>query len=338
MDCTPVWLMRQAGRYLPEYRKIREQAGTFLTLCKTPELACEVTLQPLHRFDLDAAIVFSDILTIPDAMGLGLTIEENHGPKFKRPICSETDIKNLRTPNTESDLGYVMETLKIARRELEGHVPLIGFSGSPWTLATYMLKRKSRDDFSAIKGLLYEQPLLLAKLLDILTESVTNYLVAQVKAGAQVLMIFDTWGGILAHADYLRFSLSPVSLVINHLKNNPESVQIPVILFTKGGSSWITQMADTGCTAIGCDWTTSLAAARKLVNNRVAIQGNLDPAILLASQTTIRHQAKVVLNDFGKGPGHIFNLGHGILPSTHPHHVATLVDAVHEFSQRDKAH
>ena len=335
VDCTPVWLMRQAGRYLPEYRKIRGQAGDFLTLCKTPELACEVTLQPIQRFDLDAAIVFSDILTIPDAMGLGLTIEESQGPQFKRPICSESDIRKLQMPDIENDLSYVMETLRIVRQELHEEIPLIGFSGSPWTLATYMIKRKSRDDFSAIKKLLYEQPTVLQKLLDVLTESVTHYLVAQVKAGAQAIMIFDTWGGILAHADYLRFSLSPISSVINELKNNPVSMQAPIILFTKGGAPWITYMANTGCAAVSCDWTVSLSTARKLVENRVAIQGNLDPAILFASEESIRDQVKIVLNDFGEGPGHVFNLGHGIPPGVNPNHVATLVDAVHEFSSYD---
>ncbi len=333
VDCTPVWLMRQAGRYLPEYKEIRKQAGDFLTLCKTPELAREVTLQPLNRFDLDAAIVFSDILTIPDAMGLALTIEENYGPQFKRPLRSERDINNLRIPDIDSELGYVMETIKIVRAELEEQVPLIGFSGSPWTLATYMIDRNSRDDFNAIKRLLYEQPSLLQKLLNVLTESIARYLIAQAKAGAQTLMIFDTWGGVLAHNDYLEFSLLPISMIIKELKQHNESKQIPIILFTKGGNSWITQMADTGCTAIGCDWTMPLSAARKLVNNRVALQGNLDPAILFTSPKNIEAQVKHVLSDFGNGSGHVFNLGHGIPPGVNPGHVATLVDAVHEFSQ-----
>jgi uroporphyrinogen decarboxylase len=237
VDCTPVWLMRQAGRYLPEYKEIRKQAGDFLTLCKTPELAREVTLQPLNRFDLDAAIVFSDILTIPDAMGLALTIEENYGPQFKRPLRSERDINNLRIPDIDSELGYVMETIKIVRAELEEQVPLIGFSGSPWTLATYMIDRNSRDDFNAIKRLLYEQPSLLQKLLNVLTESIARYLIAQAKAGAQTLMIFDTWGGVLAHNDYLEFSLLPISMIIKELKQHNESKQIP------GLPRWQTQAA-----------------------------------------------------------------------------------------------
>ena len=333
VDCTPVWLMRQAGRYLPEYRETRKEAGDFLTLCKTPELACQVTLQPLRRFDLDAAIVFSDILTIPDAMGLGLVMHEKKGPRFQRPIRSEMVIKNLRIPDPTSDLDYVMETLRLTRRELQDRIPLIGFSGSPWTLATYMIERTSNDDFRPIKELLYELTSVLQKLLDILTESVTVYLMAQIKAGAQSLMIFDTWGGILAHAEFLRFSLLPISKVIAQLRNDSTTNEIPIILFVKGGNPWITEIAATGCTAVSCDWTMSLGAARTLIGDRVALQGNLDPSVLFAPITKIREQISLVLDDFGKGTGHIFNLGHGIPPGVDPDHVAALVDGVHQLSK-----
>ena len=328
----PIWMMRQAGRYLPEYRALREKAGDFLTLCKTPDLACEITLQPLRRFDLDAAIIFSDILTIPDAMGLGLSVRENQGPKFERSIRSAADIKKLRVPDPVSDLNYVMEALQITRRELANRVPLIGFSGSPWTLATYMIENKSRDNFRISKELLYEQPAILQKLLDILTESVTVYLAAQINSGAQVVMIFDTWGGVLAHADFLRFSLHPISTIIRRLKDDPSTAEIPIIIFTKGGNPWIVDIAATGCSAVGCDWTMSLKAVRRLIGDRVAIQGNMDPSILFASPDKIREQIAVVLDDFGEGTGHVFNLGHGIPPEVNPDHVATLIDGVHQLS------
>ena len=336
VDCTPVWLMRQAGRYLPEYRSIREKAGDFLTLCTTPDLACQVTLQPLARFDLDAAIVFSDILTIPDAMGLGLTVYEDEGPRFQRPIRSAADIEKLQVPDPDSDLDYVMKTLRLVRAELQGRVPLIGFSGSPWTLATYMIEGGCSDDFRRSKALLYEHPAALRQLLNVLTESVAVYLAAQAKAGAQVLMIFDTWGGILAQGDFGRVSLAPISRVIEQLKKDPAAAEVPIILYTKGGSPWIVDIAATGCAAVGCDWTVSLGAIRQLVRDQVALQGNLDPAVLFASSERIRAQVAAVLADFGEGPGHVFNLGHGIPPGVSPDRVATLVDSVHQLSDRNK--
>ena len=333
VDRTPVWVMRQAGRYLPEYRAVREQAGSFLNLCQNPELACEVTLQPLRRFGLDGAILFSDILTIPDAMGLGLTVNEGEGPRFARPIRRVSQIDQLTVPDAETDIGYVLEAVRLIRQQLADTVPLIGFAGSPWTLATYMIDRTSNDDFRPIKELLYEQTSVLQKLLDILTESVTVYLMAQIKAGAQSLMIFDTWGGILAHAEFLRFSLLPISKVIAQLRNDSTTNEIPIILFVKGGNPWITEIAATGCTAVSCDWTMSLGAARTLIGDRVALQGNLDPSVLFAPITKIREQISSVLDDFGKGTGHIFNLGHGIPPGVDPDHVAALVDGVHQLSK-----
>ncbi|MBO68520.1 MAG: uroporphyrinogen decarboxylase [Acidiferrobacteraceae bacterium] len=333
VDCTPVWLMRQAGRYLPEYRAMRKKAGSFVTLCKTPELACKVTLQPLHRFDLDAAIIFSDILTIPDAMGLGLSIRENEGPRFERPIRSIDDINKLGALDPATDLAYVMNALRLTRNELNGRVPLIGFSGSPWTLATYMIENGSSADFRRSKSLLYQEPEALHKLLRLLTEAVSSYMIEQVKSGAQVLMIFDTWGGILAHADFKDFSLAPTRQIISNIKNTAEASEIPIIVFTKGGGPWITDIAATGCSAVGCDWTVSLGATRRLVGNQVALQGNMDPSILLESPEIIREQVRVVLDDYGGGAGHIFNLGHGVSPGVNPEHVAILVNSVHELSQ-----
>ena len=335
VDSTPVWIMRQAGRYLPEYRKTRKQAGDFLRLCKTPELACEVTLQPLRRFDLDAAIVFSDILTIPDAMGLGLSINEGEGPRFERPIDSKKAIEVLGVPELEDDLGYVIEAVRMIRHELGGSVPLIGFAGSPWTLATYMVEGQSTQDFARIKALMYEQPHALHALLDILTESVSGYLAAQVGAGADVLMVFDTWGGVLPHAEYREFSLSAMRRIVETLKSDELTRHIPVILFTKGGGQWLKEMADSGCDALGCDWTTSLTVARKAVGEQVALQGNLDPAVLYARPEVIERAVERVLDDFGVGHGHVFNLGHGITPGVDPDHVRVMVDAVHQKSRRN---
>lgn len=331
VDVTPVWMMRQAGRYLPEYRATRERAGDFMTLCRTPELACEVTLQPLNRFPLDAAILFSDILTIPDAMGLGLTFVENEGPRFERPLRGRRDIEALGIPDPEQELRYVMDAVRLIRRELSNRVPLIGFSGSPWTLATYMLEGENRKDFQATKTLLYEQPKLLQQLLSILTEAVTVYLTAQVTAGAQVLMIFDTWGGTLTPGDYLTFSLTPVQQVIQKIKVHNHT--IPIILFTKGGGAWLEAMANSGCDALGLDWTTDLGTARMRVGKQVALQGNLDPAVLYASPVNIRARVAEVLASYGPGNGHIFNLGHGIHPNVPPDHAAALVEAVHDLSR-----
>ncbi len=334
VDFTPVWLMRQAGRYLPEYRATRARAGNFMALCQTPEMACEVALQPLARFPLDAAILFSDILTIPDAMGLGLSFTESEGPQFAHPIRSASDINRLGVPDPEDELCYVMDAVRLIRQELAGKVPLIGFAGSPWTLATYMVEGRSSKDFSQIKRLLYDQPELLHRLLHNVTQSVTVYLNAQVAAGAQALMIFDTWGGVLTPHDYRRFSLAYMATIIAGLTREHEGQPIPVILFTKGGGAWLEAIAATGCDAVGIDWTISLSEARQRVDHQVALQGNLDPAVLYASPERIRESVKHVLADFGSGSGHVFNLGHGIQPGVDPEHVQVMIDTVHQSSRR----
>jgi uroporphyrinogen decarboxylase len=332
-DYTPVWVMRQAGRYLPEYRAVREKAGDFMSVCTNPELACEVTLQPLRRFDLDAAILFSDILTIPDAMGLGLHFKTGEGPAFERPVRTVADINALGNPDPEADLGYVMDAVRLIRRELDGKVPLIGFSGSPWTLATYMVEGGSSRDFPRIKRLLLDEPEAADRLLQTLVRSVTDYLNAQVDAGAQALMIFDTWGGALSPTAYQRFSLDPMQQIVAGLKREAEQRKIPVILFTKGAGLRLKAMAESGADALGVDWTTDLADARQLVSDRVALQGNLDPATLRASPAVICSEVQRVLQSYGDGPGHVFNLGHGITPDINPDHLAVLVDSVHEFSR-----
>ena len=334
VDRTPIWIMRQAGRYLPEYRAIREKAGDFMTLCTTPDLACEVTLQPLERFDLDAAILFSDILTIPDAMGLGLYFEEGEGPKFERPVRTEKDIKNLPIPDPEDELGYVMDAVRTIRRELNGSVPLIGFSGSPWTLATYMVEGGSSKTFSKTKTMAFEDPKLAHLLLSKISESVVSYLNAQVAAGAQALMIFDTWGGSLSPQMYKEFSLNYMSDIVSKLQRENEGRKVPVILFTKGGGQWLSDIADSGCDALGLDWTTDIALARQQVGDRVALQGNMDPTTLCASPEVIRQEAAKILADFGHGNGHVFNLGHGITPDINPEHVKVLVDSVHQLSEQ----
>jgi uroporphyrinogen decarboxylase len=332
VDITPVWMMRQAGRYLPEYRKTRAQAGSFMDLCKNPELACEVTLQPLERFPLDAAILFSDILTIPDAMGLGLYFTEGEGPKFERPVRDEAAVAALGVPDPEQDLGYVMEAVRVIRRELDGRVPLIGFSGSPWTLATYMVEGGSTKNFAHCKGMLYDRPELMHQLLSTVADSVTSYLNAQVAAGAQAVMIFDTWGGVLGPREYEQFSLAYMERIIQGLNRENEGRRVPVILFTKGGGQWLARMSESGCDALGVDWTTDLADARVQVRDRVALQGNLDPCILYSSPERIREEVARVLDSYGHGPGHVFNLGHGIHPNVNPEHAAALVEAVHELS------
>lgn len=332
VDRTPVWLMRQAGRYLPEYRATRARAGDFMTLCRTPDLACEVTLQPLARFPLDAAILFSDILTIPDAMGLGLSFSEGDGPQFARPLRSAADIARLAAPDPEDELRYVMDAVRLIRRELAGRVPLIGFAGSPWTLATYMVEGGSSKDYARVKGLLYNQPEQLQLLLNVLIQAVTDYLNAQTAAGAQVLMIFDTWGGILTPRAYREFSLDPMARIVAGLSRSPDGERVPVILFTKGGGAWLEDLAATGCAAVGVDWTVDLGDARRRVGARVALQGNLDPTALYASPERLRQQVARVLADFGPGAGHIFNLGHGVQPQIDPEHVRALVEAVHELS------
>ena len=332
VDRTPVWMMRQAGRYLPEYRATRAQAGDFMSLCKNTELACEVTLQPLERYELDAAILFSDILTIPDAMGLGLYFEEGEGPKFRKPVRTEADIEQLQVINTASDLSYVTDAVSMIRRELQGRVPLIGFSGSPWTLATYMIEGQSSRDFARAKTMLYTQPELMHQLLDKLALSVIDYLNAQIVAGAQVVQIFDTWGGALSHAAYQEFSLAYMQKIVSGLINQADGRDVPVILFTKGGGLWLEAMADTGCHALGLDWTMDIGAAKKRVGDQVALQGNMDPAILRADPATIEREVQGILASFGAGNGHIFNLGHGITPDIDPQHAKVFIEAVHKFS------
>lgn len=332
VDVTPVWMMRQAGRYLPEYREIRSKAGSFMDLCMNPELACEVTIQPLRRFPLDAAILFSDILTIPDAMGLGLYFAEGEGPRFHRPIQNEAAVTSLGIPDPEADLGYVMDAVRTIRKELDGSVPLIGFSGSPWTLATYMVEGSSTKNFSKIKGMMFGRPDLMHQLLAKTAEAVVLYLNAQISAGAQAVMIFDTWGGVLSPADYLAFSLAYMQRIVEGLTRENEGRRVPVILFTKGGGQWLDAMAQTGCDALGVDWTTDLADARACVGDRVALQGNIDPCILYSSAEQIRAGVGQVLASYGKGSGHVFNLGHGIHPDVNPDHALALVEAVHELS------
>jgi uroporphyrinogen decarboxylase len=334
VDRTPIWIMRQAGRYLPEYRATRSQAGDFMSLCKNTELACEVTLQPLERFELDAAILFSDILTIPDAMGLGLYFAEGEGPKFRKPVRTEKDIEQLEVINTATDLTYVTDAVSAIRRELNGRVPLIGFSGSPWTLATYMIEGQSSRDFARAKTMLYTQPELLHQLLDKLALSVIDYLNAQIASGAQAVQIFDTWGGVLSHAAYQEFSLAYMQKIVAGLNTHSEGRQVPVILFTKGGGQWLSAMADTGCHALGLDWTTNIGVARQLVGDRLALQGNMDPAVLRGSNSSIEAEAKTILESFGNNLGHIFNLGHGITPDINPDKVKVLVDAVQTHSAR----
>ena len=321
--------MRQAGRYLPEYRKIRQRAGDFLTLCKTPDLACEVSLQPMQRFDLDAAILFSDILTIPDAMGLGLTIEEGFGPRFERPVVSIADIDALPLPDPTDELRYVLDAVALTRRELDGHRPLIGFAGSPWTLATYMVEGQSSRDFAKIKRLAYESPEAIHRLLEKLSRAVADYLIAQIHAGVDAVMVFDTWGGTLSTAAYLEFSLEYLRRIVSVLP-----AETPSIIFTKGGGGWIEAIAEIGCTAVGLDWTVEIGDARKRIGHQVALQGNLDPAVMLASPATIEREAKRVLDAYGPGSGHVFNLGHGITPAVPPEHVQQLVDTVHSYSRR----
>ena len=332
VDMTPVWMMRQAGRYLPEYREARAKAGDFMALCTNPDLACEVTLQPLERYSLDAAILFSDILTIPDAMGLGLYFEAGEGPRFRKPVRTEADINSLSVIDPHQDLPYVIHAVSTIRRELNGRVPLIGFSGSPWTLATYMVEGSSSKDFARCKTMAYNQPELMHQLLDTLAKSVIVYLNAQIEAGAQAVQIFDTWGGALSHEAYREFSLQYMSQIVDGLIKEREGRPVPVILFTKGGGQWLETIADSGCDAIGLDWTTHIGEARKRVGSRVALQGNMDPAILRASPKRIRQEVETILSQFGPGEGHIFNLGHGITPDINPTHVEAFIDAVHEFS------
>jgi uroporphyrinogen decarboxylase len=352
-DYTPVWLMRQAGRYLPEYNATRKRAGSFLALCKNPELACEVTLQPLERYRLDAAILFSDILTVPDAMGLGLYFAEGEGPRFERPLRDEAEIARLAAPDPMQSLRYVMDAVRTIREALGGRVPLIGFSGSPWTLACYMVEGGGSDDFRTVKTMLYRRPDLMSRILEVNARAVADYLNAQVEAGAQALMIFDSWGGALADGAFQKFSLAPIRQVLEGLRlerDEPEvdasgriigtrRVRVPVIVFTKGGGLWLEQIAATGCDAVGVDWTVNLGQARARVGERCAIQGNLDPMVLMAGPEQIRAEALKALESFGvpePGVGHIFNLGHGISQFTPPESVTALVDSVHAYSREQR--
>ncbi len=331
-DRTPIWMMRQAGRYLPEYRELRKQAGDFMSLCKNPELACEVTLQPLRRFSLDAAILFSDILTIPDAMGLGLYFETGEGPKFKHPVRDLRAIEKLGVPDPEQELRYVMDAVRTIRRELNGEVPLIGFSGSPWTLATYMVEGGSTKNFSEVKKLLFAEPQAMHLLLDKLADSVTLYLNAQIAAGAQAVMVFDTWGGVLSPRDYREFSLRYMEKIVKGLTRQAEGRQVPVTLFTKNGGAWLADMAATGADALGVDWTMDMGTARAAVADKVALQGNMDPSVLYASPDRIEEEVGRILASYGNGNGHVFNLGHGIHPEVNPEHAAAFINAVHKLS------
>lgn len=331
VERTPVWMMRQAGRYLPEYRTTREQAGSFMDLCRHTELACEVTLQPLRRFALDAAILFSDILTIPDAMGLGLRFVKGEGPQFARTVRSLQEAQDLPLP-PDGSLDYVFDAVKMIRRELNGAVPLIGFSGSPWTLATYMIEGSGSKDHARAKALAYREPQTIALLLDKLCQAVSDYLNAQIAAGAQAVMIFDSWGGALPHWAYEDLSLQYMRRIVANLQPDSEGNAVPAIVFTKGGGQWLAQMKDCGAQALGLDWTTSLAQARKIVGENIALQGNLDPAMLLADPAAIRQAVQNTLADYGHGHRHIFNLGHGITPDVPIENAQAMIDAVHEFS------
>ncbi len=334
VDVTPVWMMRQAGRYLPEYRATRSQAGDFMSLCRSAEFACEVTLQPLERFELDAAILFSDILTVPDAMGLGLYFETGEGPRFKKIVRTEQDVAALPVPDVSRDLDYVMNAVRTIRAELNGRVPLIGFSGSPWTLATYMVEGGSSKDFRHIKKMMYATPEVMHALLDKLAQTVTAYLNEQILAGAQAVQIFDTWGGVLSGPCYKEFSLRYMQQIVEGLIREHQGRKVPVILFTKNGGQWLEAIAATGADALGLDWTTEIADARQRVGDQVAIQGNMDPSVLYAPAARIRQEVEHILAGFGANNGHVFNLGHGIHQFADPQHAGIFVDAVHELSAK----
>ena len=329
---TPVWMMRQAGRYLPEYRATRAKAGSFLAMCMNPDYACEVTIQPLDRYPLDAAILFSDILTIPHAMDLDLTFEAGEGPRIGKPVRTAADVDRLFVPDPARELKYVVDAVALIRRELAGRVPLIGFAGSPWTVGPYMVEGGGSKNFAHIKGMMYDAPDTLHRMLDVVTRATTAYLNAQIEAGAQAVMVFDTWGGALSPRRYLEFSLEYMARIVDGLVRERDGRRIPVILFTKGGGEWLDHMAETGCDALGVDWTMDLADARELAGGRVALQGNLDPCVLYASPEVIRDEVGRVLASYGHGHGHVFNLGHGIHPDIDPERVAAMLAAVHELS------
>jgi uroporphyrinogen decarboxylase len=334
VEYTPVWMMRQAGRYLAEYNATRARAGDFLTLCKTPALATEVTLQPLDRFPLDAAILFSDILTIPDAMGLGLRFAQGEGPVFDKPLKDEKAIHALRVPDPDTELRYVMDAVAEIRKALDNRVPLIGFSGSPFTLACYMVEGRGGTDFRDIKTMLYSRPDLLHQILDKNAQAVTAYLNAQIASGAQAVMIFDTWGGALSHSAYQEFSLRYMRQIVAGITREKDNTRIPCIVFTKGGGLWLEAIADIGCDAVGLDWTIDIGDARRRVGDKVALQGNLDPSILFAPPEVIAKEAEKILSSYGHGSGHVFNLGHGISQFTPPENAAALVEAVHTLSRK----
>ena len=333
-EYTPLWMMRQAGRFLPEYRETRKRAGSFLGLCKNPDFATEVTMQPLDRYPLDAAILFSDILTVPDAMGLGLYFSDGEGPKFERPLRDEASIMALRVPDIDRDLRYVTDAVSQIRKTLDGRVPLIGFSGSPFTLSCYMVEGGGSDDYARVKTLMYNEPKLMHHILEVTTQAVIAYLNAQIEAGAQAVMVFDSWGGVLSHSAYHEFSLAYTQRIVDGLIKEKDGVRIPNIVFTKGGGLWIENIANTGCDAIGLDWTMDIGVARQKVGHKVALQGNLDPAVLFANPDAIRTEVEKVLSSYGYGSGHVFNLGHGISQHTNPENVAAMVAAVHELSRK----
>jgi len=328
VDRTPIWFMRQAGRYLPEYRETREKAGSFMQLCQTPELACEVTLQPLERYPLDAAILFSDILTIPDAMGLGLSFAQGEGPQFAKPVRTAADIKNLSLPDPNDDLRYVMDAIRLIKQSLGNRAPLIGFAGSPWTVATYMVEGKSSKQFNTIRAMMYREPQLLHQLLKHVAKATAQYLQAQIEAGVDVVMLFDSWGGMLGAKTYGEFSLDYMQAVLKALPSSYEGHRIPKILFTKGGNAWLEAIAQTDCDAVGIDWGINIADAKRRIGAKKALQGNLDPAALYATPERVSALTQAVLDDFGDGPGHVFNLGHGIYPDTDPEAVAAMVETV----------
>ncbi|WP_227104671.1 uroporphyrinogen decarboxylase [Chromobacterium rhizoryzae] len=332
VEYTPIWMMRQAGRYLPEYRATRSRAGSFMGLCTSPDYATEVTLQPLERFPLDAAILFSDILTVPDAMGLGLYFAEGEGPKFERPLRDEAAVRALTVPALDK-LGYVFDAVSSIRKALDGRVPLIGFSGSPFTLACYMIEGGGSDDFRHVKAMLYSRPELLHHILDVNARTVIDYLNAQIDAGAQAVQIFDTWGGALTQAAYREFSLAYMRQIVAGLKREADGRRVPVIVFTKGGGQWLEEIAAIGADCVGLDWTTDLGAARARVGDKVALQGNFDPNALFAEPAAIEREVARILASYGAGSGHVFNLGHGISQHVKPEHAGALVDAVHRLSR-----
>lgn len=337
-DTTPIWIMRQAGRYLPEYRATRQKAGSFLGLMKTPEYACEVTLQPLDRYDLDAAILFSDILTVPDAMGLGLHFIEGEGPKLSNPIRTEEDVNRLYVPDVGTELDYVADTVSLLRHSLNQRVPLIGFAGSPWTLASYMIEGGGSEDYATAKNMMYSRPDLMHRILDINARAVTDYLNAQIRAGAQAIMIFDSWGGYLSESAYLTFSLSYMKQIVDGLIKEQDGETVPSIIFTKGGGQWLHWISQSGCTGVGLDWTTNIKYAKQLIGHRVALQGNMDPTILRSTPEAVAKEAIRIMQDFGEeNTGHVFNLGHGISQFTDPENVKILVDTVHDVGKMLRA-